>query len=42
MDHYTYGIKAISKKNPEWFVAENVTGLESANSGKIFDVILNG
>ena len=27
-------------KNPDWFVAENVTGLESANSGKIFNIIL--
>ena len=37
---YSYGLKAISEKNPDWFVAENVTGLESANSGKIFNVIL--
>ncbi len=37
---YSYGIKAISEKKPDWFVAENVTGLESANSGKIFNIIL--
>ena len=37
---YTYGIKAINEKNPDWFIAENVTGLESENSGKIFNKIL--
>lgn len=37
---YTYGVKAISEKNPKWFVAENVGGLESANEGKAFKTIL--
>jgi len=37
---YTYGIKAINTHNPKWFFAENVNGLQSANNGKAFDVIL--
>lgn len=29
---YTYGVKAINIHNPKWFIAENVSGLQSANS----------
>lgn len=38
---YTYGVKAIAVHNPKWFIAENVSGLQSANSGKAFKKILN-
>lgn len=37
---YSYGVKAIEEKNPKWFVAENVGGLQSANEGKAFKKIL--
>ncbi len=37
---YNYGIKAINARNPKWFIAENVSGLQSANSGKAFAKIL--
>lgn len=37
---YTYGVKAINAQNPQWFVAENVGGLQSANEGKAFQRIL--
>jgi DNA (cytosine-5)-methyltransferase 1 len=37
---YTYGLKAIKEKNPKWFVAENVSGLQSANNGAAFKKIL--
>lgn len=33
---YTYGIKALKKYQPKWFLAENVGGLKSANEGKAF------
>jgi len=29
---YTYGVNAINIHNPEWFMAENVSGLQSPNS----------
>lgn len=38
---YTYGVKAIQTHNPKWFIAENVSGLQSANSGKAFKKILD-
>ena len=38
---YTYGVKAIELHNPSWFFAENVSGLQSANSGKAFAQILS-
>ena len=38
---YTYGLKAISIKNPKWFIAENVSGLQSANNGMAFRKILS-
>lgn len=37
---YTYGIEAINIHNPQWFIAENVSGLQSANEGKAFSKIL--
>lgn len=37
---YSYGVSAINAKNPSWFVAENVTGLQGANEGKAFKKIL--
>lgn len=38
---YSYGVKFIDRANPLFFLAENVSGLSSANEGKAFDVILN-
>ncbi len=37
---YTYGVKAINIHNPKWFIAENVSGLQSANNGFAFKKIL--
>lgn len=37
---YTYGVKAIDIRNPKWFIAENVSGLQSANNGRAFATIL--
>jgi len=37
---YKAGIAAIKKCNPYWFIAENVSGLHSADSGKTFLKIL--
>ena len=37
---YTYGVKYISRANPLFFFAENVSGLSSANEGKAFKLIL--
>ena len=37
---YTYGVKAINVHNPKWFIAENVSGLQSANGGNAFRKIL--
>ena len=38
---YSYGVKALLKFQPEWFLAENVGGLRSANDGKALDRILS-
>jgi len=38
---YTYGVQAINIHNPQWFIAENVSGLQSANDGKAFKKILS-
>jgi DNA (cytosine-5)-methyltransferase 1 len=38
---YSYGVKAITMHNPKWFIAENVSGLQSANNGNAFRKILN-
>lgn len=37
---YSYGVKAINIHNPKFFIAENVSGLQSANDGKAFLKIL--
>lgn len=36
---YTYGVKVLKKYHPQWFLAENVSGLQSANEGNAFDKI---
>ena len=36
---YTYGIKVLERYHPQWFLAENVGGLRSANEGKAFQKI---
>jgi len=38
---YKAGIKAIEETNPDWFIAENVSGIHSADSGKTFLKILS-
>lgn len=38
---YSYGIKALETYHPQWFLAENVGGLQSANGGKAFEKILS-
>ncbi len=37
---YTYGVSVLNAHSPEWFVAENVGGLRSSNSGDAFLQIL--
>lgn len=37
---YTYGLEAIKANQPEWFLAENVSGLASANDGEALARIL--
>lgn len=37
---YTYGIKVLEHFRPSWFIAENVSGLQSANDGQAFIKIL--
>lgn len=37
---YTYGVEVLATKKPKWFVAENVSGLRSANEGLAFKQIL--
>lgn len=38
---YTYGIHALALRSPDWFVAENVSGLSRANGGVAFGKILS-
>ncbi len=38
---YTYGVKALKKFKPKWFLAENVSGLQTADKGKTFNLILS-
>ena len=38
---YWYGIRVLIKFQPEWFFAENVSGLSSASKGEHFKQILN-
>lgn len=37
---YYYGVQALERFQPQWFLAENVTGLTSANDGNAFQKIL--
>lgn len=37
---YSYGVKALKIFQPQWFLAENVGGIRSANAGKSFKKIL--
>lgn len=37
---YSYGVKALKLFKPQWFLAENVGGLRTANEGKAFEKIL--
>lgn len=36
---YSYGVKVMRTYRPQWFLAENVGGLRSANEGKAFEKI---
>lgn len=38
---YSHGVNAINVHNPMWFIAENVSGLQSANKGDAFAKILS-
>ena len=38
---YSYGVRVLKSHQPDWFLAENVGGLRSANEGNAFQVILN-
>lgn len=38
---YTYGVKALKKFQPSWFLAENVGGLRNSNDGKAFQTIID-
>lgn len=38
---YSYGVKALKKFRPMWFLAENVGGLRNSNDGKDFAKILD-
>ena len=38
---YTYGIHALALHSPDWFIAENVSGLSRANGGMAFGKILS-
>lgn len=38
---YSYGVKALRQFRPQWFLAENVGGLRSANEGKALKRILS-
>ena len=36
---YSYGVKVLREKQPMWFLAENVGGLQSTNEGRAIHVI---
>jgi DNA (cytosine-5)-methyltransferase 1 len=38
---YSYGVHILNTRNPQFFIAENVSGLSSANDGKAFRNILS-
>ncbi|HVW99876.1 MAG TPA: DNA (cytosine-5-)-methyltransferase [Candidatus Babeliaceae bacterium] len=37
---YSYGIKALKRFEPKWFLAENVSGLRNSNDGVAFKTII--
>ena len=37
---YTYGLEIMNRYKPDWFIAENVGGIRSANEGNAFKKIL--
>jgi len=37
---YQYGVRALGRFSPQWFLAENVGGLRNSNDGKAFTKIL--
>lgn len=37
---YSYGVKVLKKHQPQWFLAENVGGIRSANEGNAFKLIM--
>lgn len=37
---YSHGINVLRAKTPQWFIAENVSGLQSSQSGQVFRQIL--
>lgn len=38
---YSYGVNVLKEFQPDWFLAENVSGLRNANDGRDFDKILH-
>lgn len=38
---FSYGVRVLERHQPEWFVAENVSGLRSSNGGDDFKLILD-
>ena len=38
---YSYGVQALRRFQPQWFLAENVGGLKNANDGKSFTKIIS-
>lgn len=38
---YSYGVKVLMSHRPQWFLAENVGGIRSANEGNAFNRILS-
>ena len=38
---YQYGIEILNRCNPDWFLAENVGGLKTANDGKAINTIFS-
>jgi len=37
---FSYGVEVLRTHKPRWFIAENVGGLQSANDGKAFSMIM--
>lgn len=38
---YLAGVEVLEQRRPDWFVAENVGGIRSANNGRAFGIILD-